>query len=78
MTDASPGAAPAATAPAATAAASQVPPAEDPRPYSPGLEGVIAAETALGLVDGANDCQWGIRSVIAECGAQSPARSRSG
>ena len=26
----------------------------DTRPYSPGLEGVIAAETALGFVDGAN------------------------
>ena len=29
-------------------------PAADARHYSPGLEGVIAAETALGLVDGAN------------------------
>jgi len=29
------------------------PPAED-RPYSPGLEGVVAGETALGYVDGAN------------------------
>ncbi len=28
--------------------------AVDGRPYSPGLEGVLAAETALGLVDGAN------------------------
>lgn len=28
--------------------------ARDERPYSPGLEGVVAAETALGLVDGAN------------------------
>jgi citrate synthase len=35
-------------APAATAA-----PADD-RPYSPGLEGVLAGETALGRVDGAN------------------------
>src|SRR3954454_12222872 len=26
----------------------------DTRPYSPGLEGVVAAESALGLVDGAN------------------------
>src|SRR5512142_1181249 len=26
----------------------------DARPYSPGLEGVIAAETAIGFVDGAN------------------------
>ncbi len=24
------------------------------RPYSPGLEGVVAAETAIGFVDGAN------------------------
>ncbi len=29
-------------------------PVAEARPYSPGLEGVIAAETALGLVDGAN------------------------
>jgi citrate synthase len=29
-------------------------PTVDDRPYSPGLEGVIAAETALGYVDGAN------------------------
>jgi len=29
-------------------------PDPDARPYSPGLEGVLAAETALGLVDGAN------------------------
>jgi len=28
--------------------------APDTRPYSPGLEGVVAAESALGLVDGAN------------------------
>jgi len=28
----------------------------DDRPYSTGLEGVIAAETELGLVDGANGC----------------------
>jgi citrate synthase len=28
--------------------------AADDRPYSPGLEGVIAGETALGMVDGAN------------------------
>jgi citrate synthase len=38
-----------ATAPAAPAAA----PADD-RPYSPGLEGVIAGETSLSKVDGAN------------------------
>jgi len=30
------------------------PSATDERPYSPGLEGVIAAETALGYVDGVN------------------------
>ncbi|MEI8333613.1 MAG: citrate/2-methylcitrate synthase [Chloroflexota bacterium] len=29
-------------------------PAADDRPYSPGLEGVLAGETALGYVDGAN------------------------
>ena len=39
----SPSSAPAAGAPAA-----------DTRPYSPGLEGVVAAESAIGLVDGAN------------------------
>ncbi|MEA2546717.1 MAG: citrate synthase [Chloroflexota bacterium] len=40
---------------AATAAAEAVPtaPATDDRPYSPGLEGVIAGETALSKVDGA-------------------------
>ena len=26
----------------------------DARPYSPGLEGVVAGETAIALVDGAN------------------------
>jgi citrate synthase len=36
--------------PAPTAAA----PAVDERPYSPGLEGVIGAESAIGLVDGKN------------------------
>ena len=36
----------------ATAAAA--PPAADDRPYSPGLEGVIAGETSLSKVDGAN------------------------
>jgi citrate synthase len=30
------------------------PPGADTRPYSPGLEGIVAAETALGYVDGAN------------------------
>jgi citrate synthase len=64
MTDATQGAAPAANAPAANAPAANAPaasdaasdarPDQDSRPYSPGLEGVIAAETALGLVDGAN------------------------
>lgn len=29
-------------------------PSADPRPYSPGLEGVIGAESAIGLVDGKN------------------------
>ncbi|MCU0483190.1 MAG: hypothetical protein MUC54_02795, partial [Chloroflexi bacterium] len=29
-------------------------PVAEAKPYSPGLEGVVAAETALGLVDGAN------------------------
>ncbi|MBA2255411.1 MAG: citrate synthase [Chloroflexi bacterium] len=29
-------------------------PSDDPRPYSPGLEGVLAGETAIALVDGAN------------------------
>ncbi len=42
-----------------TAVAASIPPSNarpeiDMRPYSPGLEGVIAAETALGFVDGAN------------------------
>ena len=31
--------------------ATEAPPAE-PKPYSPGLEGIVAAETALGFVDG--------------------------
>ncbi len=39
--------------PAAQPAAPAAPVA-DGRPYSPGLEGVLAAETSLGLVDGAN------------------------
>jgi len=38
--------------PAGTASASEAP-ATDDRPYSPGLEGVIAGETALSKVDGA-------------------------
>jgi citrate synthase len=38
--------------PGATAA--PAPPATDDRPYSPGLEGVIAGETSLSKVDGAN------------------------
>jgi citrate synthase len=41
-----------ATTPAASAASAS-PPADD-RPYSPGLEGVIAGETSLSKVDGAN------------------------
>src|SRR5438093_12271309 len=36
------------------ATAAPAPPAADDRPYSPGLEGVIAGETALSRVDGAN------------------------
>ncbi|HEX9043794.1 MAG TPA: citrate synthase [Candidatus Limnocylindrales bacterium] len=47
MSDATPGTAAAVGSPITGASA-------DERPYSPGLEGVIAAETALGLVDGAN------------------------
>ena len=46
MSDATPG--------TATAGSPTTGAAADERPYSPGLEGVIAAETALGLVDGAN------------------------
>ena len=47
MTEPSAGTATASAAPAPTA------PATDDRPYSPGLEGVIAGETALSKVDGA-------------------------
>src|SRR5512142_1291781 len=47
MSDATPGTAAAVGSPTTGASA-------DERPYSPGLEGVVAAETALGLVDGAN------------------------
>jgi citrate synthase len=36
------------------ATAAPPPPPTDDRPYSPGLEGVIAGETALSKVDGAN------------------------
>ncbi|HEX7472111.1 MAG TPA: citrate/2-methylcitrate synthase [Candidatus Limnocylindrales bacterium] len=36
------------------AGAVEAPPAKDERPYSPGLEGVIGAESAIGLVDGKN------------------------
>jgi len=36
------------------AAAAPAPPASDERPYSPGLEGVLAGETELSKVDGAN------------------------
>ena len=42
---------PAGAAPATADATADA--ADDDRPYSPGLEGVIAAETALGYVDGA-------------------------
>ncbi len=38
----------------ATAAAPAPPAAPDERPYSPGLEGVLAGETSLSKVDGAN------------------------
>jgi citrate synthase len=44
---------PGATAASPTPAANAAPPTDD-RPYSPGLEGVIAGETALSKVDGAN------------------------
>ena len=37
----------------ASPATATAPPVDD-RPYSPGLEGVVAAESSLGLVDGAN------------------------
>jgi citrate synthase len=37
-----------------TRAAVAAPPAADERPYSPGLEGVVGAESAIGLVDGKN------------------------
>ena len=41
--------------PAATSPTDPVPaPAVDERPYSPGLEGVVGAESAIGLVDGKN------------------------
>jgi citrate synthase len=44
-----------ATTPAAPEAPIEAPaPPKAERPYSPGLEGVIAAETAVGFVDGAN------------------------
>src|SRR5258708_9795468 len=36
------------------ATAAPPPPPTDERPYSPGLEGVIAGETSLSKVDGAN------------------------
>ncbi len=49
-------AAPSVDAPVAEAPAKPAPsaPPKTERPYSPGLEGVIAAETAVGYVDGAN------------------------
>jgi citrate synthase len=43
-----------APAPSGTAGDPAAAPADDTRTYSPGLEGVIAAETALGYVDGIN------------------------
>ena len=47
---------PSVDAPVAEAPAKAAPsaPPKTERPYSPGLEGVIAAETAVGYVDGAN------------------------
>ena len=44
--------APAAAAPATAPAAPAEPKPAVERPYSPGLQGVIAAETAVGFVDG--------------------------
>ena len=41
------------TDPSSTAAVAATP-APDERPYSPGLEGVVGAESAIGLVDGKN------------------------
>jgi citrate synthase len=41
------------TDPSSTAAVAATPP-PDERPYSPGLEGVVGAESAIGLVDGKN------------------------
>jgi citrate synthase len=41
------------TDPSSTAAVVAAPP-KDERPYSPGLEGVVGAESAIGLVDGKN------------------------
>ncbi len=58
MSDSTPGTAPTASAraaesaPPAGAPPAGAPPA-DTRPYSPGLEGVLAAESTIGLVDGA-------------------------
>ncbi len=43
-----------AAAPAAASAAVPSPAPLDDRPYSPGLEGVVGAESAIGLVDGKN------------------------
>ena len=45
---------PDATAPTAPPAPTPGPSPADDRPYSPGLEGVIGAESAIGLVDGKN------------------------
>ncbi|MFI5225473.1 MAG: citrate synthase [Candidatus Limnocylindrales bacterium] len=55
MTD-SPGAKPASAATPApgTGATATLAKPSDERPYSPGLEGVVGAESAIGLVDGAN------------------------
>ncbi|HYC07081.1 MAG TPA: citrate/2-methylcitrate synthase, partial [Candidatus Binatia bacterium] len=53
MTDPA-GSTPSSTAPAAAGATATLSPPADERPYSPGLEGVIGAESSIGLVDGAN------------------------
>ena len=43
-----------ATAPASATSSTGSAPPVDERPYSPGLEGVVAAESSIGLVDGKN------------------------
>jgi len=53
MTDAA-GSTSSATTPRTSGATATLTPPSDERPYSPGLEGVIGAESSIGLVDGAN------------------------